>query len=414
MKNRQIIPAILQKSATKFGRIIVLTGARQTGKTTLVRKIFPDYTYLSIEDPRLRVTYSSLTAAQWNELYPKALLDEVQKEPQIIESIKSAYDQYADVKYVLLGSSQLLLMEKVRETLAGRCAIYEIYPLTLPEMHTNSWSESVKPSMLQRELMNEKIVFPPSFLLDNEMAIKQKLFDEYLQFGGYPALSDNTLSSAEKYDWLKNYVRTYLERDVRDLASFRDLEPFVLLQQYVARNTAQLINASSISKQLGVSVKTVQRYIKYLEISYQAIILQPWARNPNKRLMKTPKIHFFDNGVLQAVLKKQGGITGSEFESAIISEIYKQVKNSAIEGNFYYLRTHDQKEIDLLFEMSDGYYAFEIKMTRKAKPIDAKHFRGLAEILDKPIKKAFVLSNDYETTYFDDNVIAINAAMFLG
>ncbi len=414
LRNRQITTTILKKSDTKFGRIIVLTGARQTGKTTLVKKAFPNYTYISIEDPLLRSAYTQLTAAQWKELYPKATLDEVQKEPQIIESIKSAYDQFEDVRYILLGSSQLLLMEKVRESLAGRCSIYEIYPLTLPEIRTKTWDDTTKSSLFQREITDKNPEFLPSFLLDAEMALKQQALENYLNFGGYPALTDKSLTEKDKRDWLKNYIRTYLERDIRDLASFRDLEPFIKLQQYLAQNTGQLINASEISKQLGISVKTVQRYIKYTEISYQTITLQPWTRNPNKRLIKTPKVHFFDNGVLQAVLQKQGGITGNEFESAIISEIFKQTRNIQAPANFYFLRTQDQKEVDLLIEFSDYYYAFEIKMAEKTSKTDIKHLRGLEEILDKPIKKAFLLSNDKETHYFQDNIIGINAAMFLG
>ncbi len=414
MKNRRKLAIIKNKSQTKFGRIIVLTGARQTGKTTLVKEGFPDYKYISIEDPQMRPVFTALTASQWHELYPKAALDEVQKEPQLIESIKSAYDQFDDVKYILLGSSQLLLLEKVRESLAGRCSIYEIFPLTLPEMSTESWSEDIKDSIFQQEMKGEKAFYYPSFMLDPLMSKKQSAFDSYIKFGAYPALSDKSLGDDDKYEWLANYVKTYLERDIRDLASFRDLDPFVKLQKYLAQNTSELINASAIANQLGVSAKTVQRYIKYTEISYQTISLQPWTRNQNKRLVKSPKIHFLDNGVLQAVLQKRGGVTGGEFESAIISEIYKQSQNSQLPVSFYFLRTHDQKEVDLLLEFEDHYYAFEIKMAKKAIHTDARHLRSLDEILDKPVKKSFILSNDPETRQLEENIWAVNAAMFLG
>lgn len=414
MKNRRKVSIIKEKSQSRFGRIIVLTGARQTGKTTLVKHAFPDYHYISIEDPQMRPIYNQLTAAQWQELYPKAALDEVQKEPRLIESIKSTYDQYEDVRYILLGSSQLLLLEKVRESLAGRCSIYEIYPLTLPEMRTESWDDEIEPSLFQQEILGHNPTYLPSFLLDADMSKKQYYFESYLSFGAYPALSDDSLNDKEKQDWLNNYVRTYLERDIRDLAAFRDLDPFVKLQQYLAQNTSELINASAIAKQLGVSAKTVQRYIKYTELSYQTITLQPWTRNPNKRLVKSPKIHFLDNGVLQAVLRKSGGITGGEFESAVVSEIYKQTKNSQAPASFYFLRTHDQKEVDLLLEFENYYYAFEIKKAKKVTNTDARHLQDLDKILDKPIIKSFVLSNDPETQHFDNNVIAVNAAMFLG
>jgi predicted AAA+ superfamily ATPase len=179
-------------------------------------------------------------------------------------------------------------------------------------------------------------------------------------------------------------------------------------------NTGNLINASSIAKQLGISIKTVQKYIKYFEISYQAIVLPSWSKNSTKRLVKTSKVHYMDQGVVQAILHKRGGMTGNEYESAIISEIYKQAKNVQSQVQFYFLRTHDNKEVDLLLEFPDCYYAFEIKMAAKVSRGDAKHLFELEEILDKPLKKAFLLSNDPETKYFDKQTIAIHSAMFLG
>lgn len=415
MKNRVYTAIFQKKSQSKFGRILVITGARQTGKTTLVRKIFPEYTYISVEDPVMRQTFSALTASQWKTLYPKAILDEVQKEPQLIESIKATYDQWEEPRYILLGSSQLLLLEKVRESLAGRCTILELFPLTLPEMQTTGWDNPVRLSLFQKELSpqtNEE--FLPSFLLDSYHAEKIKAYNHYLRFGGYPAVSGDDTSDEEKMEWLINYVRTYLERDIRDLASFRDLEPFVKLQQYLAQNTGALTNAASIGKQLGISPKTVQRYIYYFEMSYQAISLPAWSRNPNKKLVKSPKVHYLDQGVITAVLKKQGGLNGYEYESAIISEIYKQAKNSGQALQFSFLRTHDGKEVDLLIEFEHYYYAFEIKMAEKVSRTDARHLFNLEEILDKPIKKAFLLSNDFRIQYFDEKTVAMHAAMFLG
>jgi predicted AAA+ superfamily ATPase len=415
MKNRQFAEIINKKSQSKFGRIIVLTGARQTGKTTLARKIFSDFEYISVEDPVLRNSFSNLSANQWKQLYPQAILDEVQKEPKLIESIKSAYDQWEEPRYVLLGSSQLLLLEKVPESLAGRCSIMEIFPLTLPELLTKSWKDEVKPSLFQKMITEKnEPEFLPSLFLDRNHAEKIKIYEQYLETGGYPAISDDAIEINEKYDWLKNYVRTYLERDIRDLASFRDLEPFIKLQQYLALNTANVLNASSIAKQLGISIKTVQRYIKYFEISYQAISLPSWSRNNNKRLVKSSKIHFLDPGIAHAVLNKQGGITGNEYESAIVSEIYKQTKNIQSDIQFSFLRTHDGKDVDLLLEFQNYYLAFEIKMTQKVIPTDAKHLKNLNEILDKPIKKSFIISNDTETKNIDENIIAIHAVTFLG
>jgi len=319
MRRRTAVEMIRSKHKKKFGRIIVLTGARQTGKTTLVRRAFPDHEYISIEDPAMRETYTTMTAALWKEKYPKAILDEIQKEPQLVESIKAVYDQWIEPKYILLGSSQLLLMEKVRESLAGRCIIMELFPLTIPELRTRSWNDKIEPSYFQKLLNEENPVADPSFLLNRNYAKTAVAYEHYLKYGGYPAISDYDLPENDRFEWLTNYVRTYLERDIRDLASFRDLDPFIKLQKYVAQNTANLINASSVAKQIGISVKTVQRYINYLEISYQSISLPSWSGNINKRLVKSSKVHFLDHGILQAVLQRRGGLSGNEFESAIVS-----------------------------------------------------------------------------------------------
>ena len=277
VKNRKISEQILKINQSKLGRIIVLTGARQTGKTTLARHLFSGYEYISVEDPIMRGQYTQLTASQWKTLYPYAILDEVQKEPVLIESIKSVYDQWPEPRYILLGSSKLLLLEKVKESLAGRVVILEFFPLTIPELMTNTWSDKVGSSLLQEELTNGITeTYLPSYLLDKKMADKQRAWDHYLTFGGYPAVSDESLTDNEKYLWLTNYVRTYLERDIRDLASFRDLNPFISLQRYLAQNTGNLINLNAIANHLGVSAKTIQRYIHYFELSYQCITLKAW------------------------------------------------------------------------------------------------------------------------------------------
>jgi len=179
-------------------------------------------------------------------------------------------------------------------------------------------------------------------------------------------------------------------------------------------NTGCLLNATAIANEIGVTTKTIQKYIRYFEVSYQAVILSSWARNSHKRLTKMPKLHYLDNGIIQTVLQKKGGMTGNEFESMVIAEIYKQVAVLGIPVKFYHLRTHDGKEVDLLIERPDHYLAFEIKLTSKVSKSDAKNLIGLEDILDKPVKQAYILSNDPETKHFSTNVTAVSAPMFLG
>ena len=416
MKSRKVYSYIREQAKKPIGRILVFTGARQTGKTTLARNGFPEYEYLSIEDPVLRDQYKKLSAAQWKTLYPLAILDEVQKEPQLVESIKAVYDQWSETRYILLGSSQLLLLEKVRESLAGRCTILDLLPLTVPELETEHWEDQVEDSLFQI-LLKQPAELPkvlPNFLLDPRYAIKQRAWDFYARFGGYPALTSSDLSDENRFDWLKQYVRTYLERDLRDLASFRDLDPFIRLQHFVALNTASIANISSMANQAGVSAKTAQRYLRYLELSYQALIVPAWFRNERKRLVKSPKVHFLDNGVLQAVLQKRGGITGQEFESLVVSELYKQIRCLALDARLSFLRTQDGREVDLLIELPQGYLAFEIKMASRISESDSRHLRGLADFLDKPLLHSFILSNDPETKAISEGITSLHAAYFLG
>ncbi len=403
MNNRTIAQYASRGSGKGIGRILVLTGARETGKKTLSRHLFPSHTYVNIADPVMRGDYARLTAAQWNLLYPHAILDEVQKQPSLIESIKSVYDQFPEPTYILLGSSQFLLLEKVKESLAGRCRIIELF----------------QPSLFQQCLLDpsstQEVVdsFLPSFNLDPLMAKRDRAWRHYIRYGGYPALTDIDMSDRDRYEWLAMYVKTYLERDIRDLAEFRDLDPFVRMQRYLAQQTGRTVNASAISQEVGVSVKTVQKYLNYFELSYQTIMLPSWDRNVNKRLTKSPKLHFLDNGVLQAVLRKQGGVTGHEFESLMVAEMFKQIKCLPLPTSPYHLRTHDGKKVDLLLETNEGYFAFEIKMSDHSVASDAKHLRSIEAILDKPLLHAFVLSNDPVTRTLGDGITAVNATYFL-
>jgi len=412
MKNRIISNSILEKNSSRFGRIIVITGARQTGKTTLIRELFPNYPYLSIEDPVTVEQYKLLTAAQWEETYPNAILDEVQKEPQLIESIKSVYDQFPDPRYILLGSSQIMLLKKIRESLAGRCQIIEMYPLILPELLTNSWQDEVQLSWFQKLMLNKGVDDLP-FLLDANHVKKLKVYNDYLQFGGYPAISDADIPEDEKFDWLNNYIKTYLERDIRDIAELRNLEPFIKTQKLIAISTGQLINNSQIAVEAGVTSKTVQRFIEYMSISYQTLLLQPWSRNSKKRLVKSKKIHFLDVGVMRAIMQKRGELNGHEFESAIVGEILKQIKTINIDVQVYHLRTSDGREVDLLIETEEGYITIEIKKSTALRPVDAKHLRNLEDILDKPVLHKIVVSNDLNNKNLGEDIMAIPAVKFL-
>lgn len=416
MRNRSLFKTLKKRSESSLGRILVLTGARQTGKTTLVKRVFPDYKYIALDDPVTRLQYTGLPASAWHNRYQQAVLDEIQKTPALMDSVKAVYDRFEDSRFVILGSSQILLLQRIKESLAGRADLVELYPLTLPEIATQNWDDPVSPSVLLEWLRKGvDLEVLPAVPADNDHFEKtSSAFERYLRVGGYPRLWKEDLSDADSERWLEQYVQTYLQRDVRDLADLRNLEPFTMTQQIAARLTGQQMNFAMLAKEAGVSPKTARRFLGYLEISYQAILLKPWHRNQLKRLTKSPKLHFLDPGVQAAVSHRKGALSGHEFESAVVAEIFKQIKNSQLNVDLYHLRTADGREVDLLVETEDGYYAFEIKMTRNAALSDARHLKGLGQILDKPLLFSFVLSNDLRIKHLEDGIAALPAALLLG
>ncbi|MDY0343504.1 MAG: AAA family ATPase [Lentimicrobium sp.] len=227
-----------------------------------------------------------MSAAQWATQYLNAILDEVQKEPVLIESIKSVYDQFDSTKYILLGSSQFLLLKQVKESLAGRCTIYDVMPLTLPEIMTDEWETQVPLFLFRKLTLGEPLPeLLSSFLLSPKHAKAIQAFNHYLNFGGYPAVVDTSLSDDDRREWLSNYIRTYLERDIRDLVDFRDLKPFVKTQKATALLTGTLVNFSQLAREADIAANTAHRFLNYLELSYQVILLKPWARN-NLKLIR--------------------------------------------------------------------------------------------------------------------------------
>ena len=281
-------------------------------------------------------------------------------------------------------------------------------------MVTSGWDDKVNPSFFQHFISNGTLPqLPASYALMEGHAQGIRTFGYYLNFGGYPAIIDSSLTDDERREWLNNYIRTYLERDIRDLVNLKDLEPFVRIQKTSSILTGTPINYSQLAREAGIASNTAQRFLRYLEISNQAFLLKPWFRNNLKRLAKSPKLHYIDPGIQRAILRKQGLLGGNEFESAIVAEVYKQLKYIPLNGDLYHLRTTDGREVDLLIEMEDGYIAIEIKMADRITKSDARHILQLDEILDKPLLQAFVLSNDLAIKQLAPKILALPAALFL-
>jgi len=384
---------------TRLGRFTVVTGARQVGKSTLVQMTFPDTPILRFDSMAERAAYQELTPADWISRYRTVILDEVQKAPQIFDTLKSCFDQDSDLRYVLLGSSQVMFMQGVRETLAGRVALLKLYSFTLPELMDRG---EVEPQSRFIELLATPhqatsildAMLDPVIALSDREAIAKHWFDYLLRWGGMPALLDPQMNNQNRMDWLRDYQELYLQRDLGDLARLSDLEPFARTQKIAALRTGELVQFAALGAQAGVAANTAKRYLQYLELSYQIILLQPWFRNTEKRLSKMPKLHFLDNGVRRGILRRTGEVDGHEFESTLVAETIKQANFVNPGAEFSHLRTSDGREVDLLMELENGYYAFEFKLSEHTVDGDARHLRDLSSILDKPLLAGFVLSRD--------------------
>ncbi|MHC4872492.1 MAG: ATP-binding protein [Planctomycetota bacterium] len=404
---RQVEKSLIELHKKSRGRIVVITGARQVGKSTLAAMAFNDYPVIDMDSPVERNLYSQMTPNDWLEQYPEVIVDEVQKLPELFDTIKACYDRNDKVRFILLGSSQLLLQKRVSETLAGRAAIRELFPFTIPELMGSK--DLLKQSSLVRLLLEEKVsntlpeLMSKSSVLSPEFSKAKKAWNYYICWGGMPRLLESDWTDEDRYGWLNDYYKTFLQRDLSDIARLENLQPFIKAQKSAALLAAQTVNFSNLARDADIAPPTAKKFIQYLEISYQVILLSPWHRNHGKRLTKMPKLHFIDPGVRRSILQKRGDPDGAEFESAVVSEIYKQCKNAALPVQLYHLRTSDRREVDLLIEREDGYIAIECKMGEHAAGRDARHFKSLDEILDKPLLLSLVVSNDHNVRKLKDD-----------
>lgn len=388
------------------GRLLVITGARQTGKSTLARMAFPDYDVINLDSPVERALYERWAPAEWISRYPRAVIDEAQKLPAIFDTIKACYDRNPDVRYVLLGSSQILLMKGVRETLAGRAALRELFPFSLPELVAEPGIEP-KESRLVRMLRAASPMrsFTDLFVADlslrDETATAKRAWERLSASGGMPALHAEAWTDEDRREWLRDYQTTYLQRDLADLARLDRLEPFARAQKAAALRASQPVSFADLARLADVSPPTAKQFMQYLEVSYQVFWLPAWSRNAEKRLVKRPKLHFVDPGLRRVVAGASGEVTGAEFEGAVAAEVWKQVRTAKLELELTHLRTVDGREVDLLIEREDGYLALECKRTDHVHGADFKHLRGLEQLLDKPLLAGIVVSQEAEARTHD-------------
>jgi predicted AAA+ superfamily ATPase len=332
--------------AKKFP-VLVFTGPRQSGKTTLAKLVFSNYRYVSLENPD-QLEFALSDPLGFLNTYDKyVIIDEAQNAPQLFSYIQQIVDESGlSGQFILSGSQNFLLLEKITQSLAGRVYLMELLPLSQDEIAT----------------VQENDVY--------ESIIK----------GSYPRVYDKDISPRDFYP---GYIRTYVERDVKTIVNVQDVSLFRKFLSLLAHHVGQLFNASSISKELGVDSKTVQRWLSILESSYIVFTLQPWYANLSRRIVKTPKLYFYDTGLVAYLLgiKKADNLLlstykGALFENYCILEIMKSHKNSGIYQDFYFWRDSNGNEIDLLLVdgMNVSCYEMKASQTVKSEYLKALHY----------------------------------------
>jgi hypothetical protein len=281
---------------------------------------------------------------------------------------------------VLTGSSQILLIKKIRETLAGRIVLYEMWPLMAGEIFHGPAKENIAPPLVDRLFSDDPIetIFgsEPGILLEDAESRRRETQDYLLQWGGMPALLQ--LSEGARWKWLRDYEYTYLERDLSDLARLNDLEPFRKFQKLSALRSGRLLQYSEMARDAGVSVDTAKRYLEYLRLSYQVMLLQPYHRNITSTVIKTPKIYWVDLGILRHLCGFKGKPTGEMYETYVVGELVKWMKTAQSEGELYFYRTRSGLEIDLILETQQGVVGMEIKSRETVSSADVRALREVA------------------------------------
>ena len=334
--------------------VVFLTGPRQSGKTTLARSAFPDFFYVSLEDLQNReeATEDPRGFLHRLEAGPGAILDEVQRTPDLFSYIQGFVDAGKGGPLILTGSQQFLLSERIGQTLAGRAAILELLPFSIAE------------------LCNRPGLSPDAFVTGDPPVSERPAMslDELLFSGFFPRIHDRSL---EPSPWLDGYIRTYVERDLRTLAMVGDLETFARFIGLCAGRAGQLLNTSSLGADAGVTHATARRWISILQASYVIDLLRPHFENYSRRLIKTPKLYFVDTGLLCRLLGirtpedlPRHPLRGMIFENLIVNDLRKLFLHQGERSPLYFWRDSNGREVDVIIDLGVRRIPIEIKAGR--------------------------------------------------
>jgi predicted AAA+ superfamily ATPase len=370
---RALLP-VLQHRIDRWP-IVVLTGARQSGKTTLVRDLLPrhgvrEIAYTSLDDPDERLRLAAESVRLLDRPDALVVLDEIQKQPGLLDAVKLLADRKAGHKFLLLGSSQILLLRQIRETLAGRATLLDLWPLALAERVD---ATVVPPSGLDRIWQDGESALSRLGKAAHKVEDERRwrhVRDDHLMWGGYPGLEP--LGPEDRVVWLRDFRRTYLERDLSDLGQVADLDQFALAQNLLAARTGQLLSYSEIARELGVAVNTVKRYVRFLEISYQVVLIRPLLPTTTARLVKSPKLYWTDPGLARVLSERMSTDDGPLFETFVMCEFLRWASWQPDAPQIHFYRTHAGLEIDFVVHSPRLILAIEARAGRRVGPTDAR------------------------------------------
>ena len=361
----------------------LLTGSRQTGKTTLVRDLLPqaskfNIVYHNLDDPDERLRIAENPVVRLDSPDSLVVIDEIQKQPSLMDVVKLLADRPGSPRFLLLGSSQILLLKQVRETLAGRVTLLNLWPLSVGE-RVNA---ETTPHILMDRLMEDsetaiehRAASPPS--VDVARALRESR-DFVLRWGGYPPVETMESDSARR-TWLRDYRNTYLERDLADIGRVADLDQFARAQSVLAARTGQILSYSEVARDLGVAANTVHRYVRFLEISYQVYLLRPYSPNITKRLVKSPKLYWLDTGLARLLSGRSDTADGALYESFIAGELLKWLSWQEDPPNLGFYRTQAGAEVDFIIWDENTLIAMEVKASQNVHPGSASNLSALLD-----------------------------------